>query len=179
MPLKRFKVKLSVTMCSVCAGPLSSYPTAKLLSQLKVDQWFKFGHHLSLTDEELKSLKKSPHPTAATLLAAKVKNIDLKWNDVVKSLLHIGEYKLAETVCSQQGLSLASSPVSVQSFTNLFLLYCTSAWLPLLCSNKLIVTSLEATVDWEIFPHENILSSNFTEANFQHWPMIVMVISHS
>ena len=119
---------MSVMMCSVCADPLSSYPTAKLLSQLKVDQWLKLGHHLNLTDEELESLKKSPHPTAATLLAAKTKNIDVTWKDVVESLLHIGEYKLAETVCSQQGLSLASSPLSVQSFTNLFLLYCTSGY---------------------------------------------------
>ena len=104
-------------VCSVCADPLSSYPTAKMLSQLKVNQWLKLGHHLNLTDEELESLKKSPHPTAATLLAAKTKNIDVTWKDVVESLLHIGEYKLAETVCSQQGLSLASSPLSVQSFT--------------------------------------------------------------
>ena len=103
-------------ICSLCADPLSSYPTAKLLCQLKVDQWLKLRHHLNLTDKKLESeLKKSPHPTAATLLAAKVKNIDLKWNDVVKSLLHIGEYKLAETVCSRQGLSLASSLLSVQS----------------------------------------------------------------
>ena len=105
---------MQVMMCSLSADPLSSYPTAKLLNQLKVDQWL--------------SLKKSPHPTEATLLAAKVKNIDLKWKDVVESLLHTGEYKLAETVCSQQGLSLASSPMSVQSFTNLFLLYCTSGY---------------------------------------------------
>ena len=117
-------------MCSrsVCADLLSSYPTAELLIQLKVDQWLKLGHHLNITDEELESLKKSPRPTAATLLAAKVKNIDIKWKDVVESLLHIGEYKLAETVCSQQGLSLASSPLSVQSFTSPFLLYCTSGY---------------------------------------------------
>ena len=108
-----------VMMCSVCADPLSSYPTAKMLSQLKVDQWLKLGHHLNLTDEELESLKKSPHPTAATLITAKSKNIDVTWKDIAESLLHIGEYKLAETVCSQQGLSLASSsfPLSVQSFT--------------------------------------------------------------
>ena len=98
---------MSVMMCSLCADPLSSYPTAKLLSQLKVVQWLKLGHHLNLTDEELESLKKSPHPTAATLITAKTKNIDLTWKEVAESLLHIGEYKLAETVCSQQGLSLA------------------------------------------------------------------------
>ena len=121
-------MSVMIILCSVCADPLSSYPTAKLLSQLKVDQWLKLGHHLNLTDEELESLKKSPHPTAATLITAKTKNIDVTWKDVVESLLHIGEYKLAETVCSQQGLSLASSPLSVQSFTNLFLLYCTSGY---------------------------------------------------
>ena len=108
---------MSVMMCSVCADPLSSYPTAKMLSQLKVDHWIKLGHYLNLTDEELESLKTSPHPTAATLITAKTKNIDLTWSDVAESLLHIGEYKLAETVCSQQGLSLASSLLSVQSFT--------------------------------------------------------------
>ena len=63
--------RMSVMMCSVCAHPLSSYPTAKLFGQLKGDQWFKLGYHLNLTDEELESLKKSPHPTAATLLVVR------------------------------------------------------------------------------------------------------------
>ena len=86
-----------------CADPLSKYPTSQKLNELKVDQWFKLGLQLGLTVDYLESLKKSPQPTAATLIAAKIKNIHLYWKDVVKSLLLVGEYKVAETVCSQQG----------------------------------------------------------------------------
>ena len=91
-------------MYSVYAAPLSTYPTAKQLSELKVDQWFKVGLQLGLTEYQLGHLKKSSQPTAATLLEAKKKNIDLNWKCVVESLLLVGEYKVAESVCSQQGL---------------------------------------------------------------------------
>ena len=56
-----------------------------------------------MSEDHLESLKKNPQPTAATLLAAKVKNIDLKWKHIVESLLLVGEYEVANTVCSQQG----------------------------------------------------------------------------
>ena len=88
---------------SVCADPLSSYPTADQLSELKFEQWFNLGLKLGLTEHRLKKLKRSSQPTAATLLAAKVKNIDLNWRHIVESLLFVGEYQVAESVCSQQG----------------------------------------------------------------------------
>ena len=90
-----------------CADPLSNYPTAQKLSELKVDQWFKLGLRLGLTEDQLESLEKMPQPTAATLIAAKVKNIDLNWKHIVENLLLVGEYKVAESVCSQQGWSLS------------------------------------------------------------------------
>ena len=94
-------------MCCGCIDPLSNYPTAQKLSELKVDQWFKLGLQLGVTEDQLKNLKKRPQPTAATLLAAKVRNSDLNWKHVVESLVLVGEYKVAETVCRQQGWLLS------------------------------------------------------------------------
>ena len=87
----------------MCTDPLTTYPSAKQLSQVRVDHWFKLGLLLGLAEDKLKNLKKSSQPTAATLLAAKVTNIDLNWKHIVESLLLVGEYQVAESVCSQQG----------------------------------------------------------------------------
>ena len=92
--------------CVLSADPLSTYPTAKQLSELNCNQWFRLGLQLNLAKDLLESLKESPEPTAATLIAAKVKNIDLNWKHVVESLLLVEEYKVVEIVCSQQGLSV-------------------------------------------------------------------------
>ena len=83
--------------------PLSSYPTLEQLSQLECDQWLQLGVRLGLGNDQLETIKKSQHPTAATLQAAKIKNIDIQWKDIVEALVSIGEYKLAESVCTQQG----------------------------------------------------------------------------
>ena len=87
----------------VCADPLCIYPTAKELGELRIDQWFTLGLLLGVAEDQLDRLKRSSQPTAGTLVAAKVKNIDLNWKHVVESLLVIGEYEVAESVCSQQG----------------------------------------------------------------------------
>ncbi len=73
--------------------PLSSYPTLEQLSQLECDQWLQLGVCLGLGNDHLKTIKRSQHSTAATLQAAKVKNIDLQWKDIVEALVSIGEYK--------------------------------------------------------------------------------------
>ena len=83
--------------------PLSSYPTLEQLSRLECDQWLRLGVRLGLGNDQLETIKKSQHPTATTLQAAKLKNIDMQWKDIVESLVSIGEYKLAESVCTQQG----------------------------------------------------------------------------
>ena len=90
------------------ADPLSTYPTAKQLSELKVDQWFKLGLQLGLPEDQLESLKNSSQPTAATLLSVKAKNIDLKWKPIVECILLIGEYKAVEMLFVQQGSFLFS-----------------------------------------------------------------------
>ena len=72
---------------------------------LGVDQWFKLGLKLGLTENQLESCKKFSEPAAAILIAAKVANINLNWKDVVESLLLIGECEVAESVCNQQGWS--------------------------------------------------------------------------
>ena len=90
--------------CFVCADPLSTYPTAKELRKLKINEWFKLGLQLGLTEDHLVSFKKSSQPTGETLIAAKVKNIELNWKHIVKSLLLIGEYKVANTVSFEQGM---------------------------------------------------------------------------
>ena len=48
--------------------------------------------------------EKSRHPTTEIFLAAKIKNIELKWKDIIQALLKIEEYKVADDVCSDQGL---------------------------------------------------------------------------
>ncbi|XP_064387585.1 uncharacterized protein LOC135335877 isoform X2 [Halichondria panicea] len=94
--------------------PLSSYPTLEQLSQLECDQWLQLGVHLRLENDQLETIKKSQHPTAATLQAAKIKNIDMQWKDIVEALVSIGEYKLTESVCTQQGEG--ESALSVSAF---------------------------------------------------------------
>ena len=76
--------------------PLSSYPSAKLLSKLQVAQWRELGAHLGLTKDQLEDAEKSPQPTAAVLLVAKVRDINLKWNQIAEFLLRVGEYDLAD-----------------------------------------------------------------------------------
>ncbi len=72
------------------------YPSLEQLSKLKCDKWRQLVVHFELDNDQLDSIKKSQHPTAATLQTAKVKNIDIQWKDIVKSLVSIGEYNLAE-----------------------------------------------------------------------------------
>ncbi len=83
--------------------PLSSYPTLDQLSRLECDRWLQLGVRLGLDNDQLESIKKSQHSTAATLHAAKIKDIDIQWKDIVEALGSIGEYMLAESVCTQQG----------------------------------------------------------------------------
>ena len=87
----------------MCTGPLSGYPSANQLSQLQLDQWYKLGVHFRLTNVQLEEMKKSSNPTAAVLLAAKVKDINLKWIQLLEAFLRVGEYKLAESICNEQG----------------------------------------------------------------------------
>lgn len=86
------------------ADPLSSYPSFKQLIELRVEQWFKFGLHLGLTEDQLEVIRKNQNPTAVTLVAAKTKNISMKWKQVVEGLLRIGDYQLAKSVCSKYGM---------------------------------------------------------------------------
>ncbi len=91
---------------SFSVDPLSSYPTLEQLSQLECDQWLQLGACLGLGNDQLETIKKDQHPTAATLRAAKIKNIDMQWKDIVEALVSIGEHKLADSVCTQQGQQL-------------------------------------------------------------------------
>ena len=100
--------------------PLSSYPTLEQLSQLECDQWLQLGVRLGLGNDQLETIKKSQHPTAATLQAAKIKNIDMQWKDIVEALVSIGEYKLAESVCTQQGQQMTASVKLLAFVTFLF-----------------------------------------------------------
>ena len=71
--------------------------------QLHVDRWYQLGVQLRLTEDQLEEAKKSPHPTAAVLIAAKVRDIDLRWVHIVEALLLIGENELAEKIFKKQG----------------------------------------------------------------------------
>ena len=47
------------------------------------------------------------YPSTETFLAAKVNNMELKWKDVLEAILSIGEYQLADRVCSDRGWLLS------------------------------------------------------------------------
>ncbi len=97
------KVFFKLKVCGLYTDPLSSYPSFEQLRQLECDQRLQLGVNLGLDIEQLNVARKSKYPTATALWAAKVNNIDMQWKDVVRALVNIGEYKLAENVCTQQG----------------------------------------------------------------------------
>ena len=70
--------------------------------QLHAGRWQELGAYLELSENQLEEAKKSPHPTAAVLCAAKVKNIDLTWGHIFEALLQVEEYKLAESIYNEQ-----------------------------------------------------------------------------
>ena len=87
----------------MCAEPLSTYPSCKQLSQLKVDPWVRLAIHYGLKKDKIETIRNSVNTTAETFVAAKKDNIDFNWKDVSEGLLAIGEYELAECVCTEQG----------------------------------------------------------------------------
>lgn len=89
----------------MCAEPLSTYPSYKLLSQLKVHQWVDLGVHFGLEIDQIESIRSSQNPSAEIFITAKKKNIDLSWKDVLEGLFAIGEYEVAESVCIKRGIS--------------------------------------------------------------------------
>ncbi len=73
---------------------LSSYLTLEQLSQLDCDQWLQLGVCLGVGNDQLETIRKSQHPTAAaTLQPAKITNFDMQWKVIVEALESIGEYK--------------------------------------------------------------------------------------
>ena len=81
--------------------PLSSYPSHRELSKLSVHQWVKLALHFGLSKDQIENI--SPNPPASTFIEAKVKQIDLNWQKIVEGLLTVGEYEVADRVCTEQG----------------------------------------------------------------------------
>ena len=52
-------------------------------------------------------IRNSEYPSTETFLAAKVNNMELKWKDILEAILSIGEYQLADRVCSNRGWLLS------------------------------------------------------------------------
>ncbi len=88
---------------------------------MEFDQWLQLGVCLGLSNDQLETIKKSQHPTAATLQAAKIKNTDMQGKDIVEALVSIGEYKLAESVCIQQSQQITTC---VLTFLLVNICYC-------------------------------------------------------
>ncbi len=61
------------------------------LSRLECDQWLQLGIRLGLYSDQQETIKKSQHPTAATLQEAKIKNIDMQWKDIMEAIVSIGK----------------------------------------------------------------------------------------
>ena len=89
----------------MCADPLSTYPSYKqlIMSQLKVDPWVRLAVHTKLSKDKIETIRRNRNPTGKIFIAAKKENLDFKWKDVLEGLLAIGEYELAERVCTEQG----------------------------------------------------------------------------
>ena len=71
--------------------------------QLNADRWQELGAHFGLAEDQLEEAKKSSNPTASVLLAAKVKDINLKWSNIVEALLRVGEYEVAKRIANEHG----------------------------------------------------------------------------
>ena len=87
----------------MCTDPLATYPSAKQLNNLQTNQWYEVGIYLGLTKDQLEEAKKSPNPTASILMAAKGRDIDMQWSQIVEALLRVGEYELAKSICDEEG----------------------------------------------------------------------------
>ena len=96
-------ISLHIHGCILCTEPLSSYPSAKQMYQLNADRWQELGAHFGLPEDQLEKAKKSSNPTASVLLAAKVKDINLKWSNIVEALLRVGEYEVAKRIANEHG----------------------------------------------------------------------------
>ena len=97
----------STDMCILCAGPLSGYPSIKQLSEYQVTEWHKLGLYFHLSEDQMGHIRKSEYPSTETFLTAKVNNMEVKWKDVLEAILSIGEYQLADRVCSDRGWLLS------------------------------------------------------------------------
>ena len=86
-----------------CAGPLSGYPSIKQLSDYQVNNWHEMGLQFHLSVVQMEHIRNSKYPSTETLLAAKVKNMELKWKDILKVFLSIKEFELAEHICRKRG----------------------------------------------------------------------------
>ena len=75
----------------LCAGLLSRYPSIKQLSEFQVSNWYELGLHFHVPKDQIEGIKSSQHPTTQIFLAAKIKNMELRWRDVIEGLQKIGE----------------------------------------------------------------------------------------
>ena len=91
----------------LCAGPLSGYPSIKQLSEYQVNKWHELGVHFHLSESQMVHIRSSEYPSTETFLAAKVKRMKLNWKDILEALLSIGEYEVADRVCSERGWLLS------------------------------------------------------------------------
>ena len=73
------------------------------MNQLHADRWQELGAHFGLAKDQLEEAKKSLNPTAEVLLAAKVKDINLKWSNIVEALLRVEEYEVAKGIANEHG----------------------------------------------------------------------------
>ena len=62
------------------------------LSEFQLRKWYELGLHFNIPKDQMEGIRKYRHPTTETFLAAKVRNMELRWKDIVKGLLRIGKY---------------------------------------------------------------------------------------
>ena len=73
----------------------------KQLSKLQTERWYEVGLQLGLTENEMGHIRNSRYPTTEMFLAAKRKNVELRWSHIWQALLSVDERDLADSI---QGL---------------------------------------------------------------------------
>ena len=135
-------------------------------------------------------IRNNEYPSTETFLAAKVNNKELKCKDILEAILSIGEYQLADRVCSDRGwllsqlssleyqLQLLGIPISSRQF---WLLYTHSSlfdepsmvYLSLSCSDsqekaKLSCRCVLTTAGWTLLNNLQTLMDSIQEVSKLH-----------
>ena len=83
--------------------PLHAYPSIKQLSLVKVKKIDELCDYFQLSEDQMCHVRDSQHPTTEIFIAAKVKNMGLRWKEILEALMRMDECSQVGLVYSEQG----------------------------------------------------------------------------